>query len=156
MSDGITIGRADTGDIETLTEFNMAMARETEDRDLDETTVKDGVRTLMEHPEYGFYLIARSENGSPVGTLMITYEWSDWRNGLFWWIQSVYVTEKFRRRGIYTAMHSRVREMALNNPEVCGLRLYVDEQNTIARTVYKSLEMQGTSYRIFEEEFSAG
>jgi len=148
----ILIREPSIGDREVIVDFNIAMARETEGKQLDKNQVWSGVQNLMEHPEYGFYLLAE-KNDAAVGSLMITYEWSDWRNGLFWWIQSVYVRPDYRQRGVYRRLHQSVRSMAVNHHEVCGLRLYVEKENTVAREVYRSLGMQPTTYRIFEEEF---
>jgi ribosomal protein S18 acetylase RimI-like enzyme len=89
-------------------------------------------------------------DGRVVAGLMITYEWSDWRNGLFWWIQSVYVRPEFRRRGIYRKMYAHIRQAASMNGNVCGLRLYVERDNQSAQTTYASLGMSKTHYLIFE------
>ncbi len=141
-------------DAGAIAEFNCAMAAETEDRALDRALVDRGVRNLMDRPEYGFYLIAKRTDGTVVGSLMITYEWSDWRNGLFWWIQSVYVRPEHRQQGVYSRLHNHARDLARAAPEVCGLRLYVEAENDRAQFVYRSLGMHETSYGLFEEDFS--
>lgn len=87
---------------------------------------------------------------------MITKEWSDWRNGLFWWIQSVYVKPEYRRQGIYRRMYRFVKDLAENHPEVCGCRLYVEKENTVAQSTYSALGMTETHYKLFEEEFEKG
>lgn len=151
MSDAtITVRTATEDDIETLAQFNEAMAEETEDKRLNPSTVRSGVRALFDDPARGFYLVA-VRGGKIVGSLMITTEWSDWRNGLFWWIQSVYVRPDERRSGIYTSLHQDVRRRAQNTEEVCGLRLYVERRNTGARKTYETLGMTKTSYRLYED-----
>ena len=126
------------------------MAEETEDKTLDPETVQAGVRSLFDDASHGFYLVAVREE-EVVGSLMITTEWSDWRNGLFWWIQSVYVRPSARRSGVYTALHRAVRSRAEDADEVCGLRLYVERDNEAAQEAYDALGMTETSYRMYEE-----
>ncbi len=150
MSDAMVIRRADMGDAWTIAAFNVAMAQETEQRTLPGQTVLDGVRNLIAHPEYGFYLVAESDT-RPAACLLITYEWSDWRNGLFWWIQSVYVQPGFRRQGIYRRMYQELKTMAAAEPGVCGFRLYVEKDNLPARKTYSDLGMEETPYRMYEE-----
>lgn len=135
-----------------LVEFNRAMAEESEDKGLDTTVLQRGVRYLLDHPADGFYLIAE-RNGEVAGSLMVTYEWSDWRNGRFWWIQSVYVLPAHRRRGVYRVLHDKVRDMAGADAEACGLRLYVERDNHGAMATYRALGMHETHYRMYEEEF---
>ncbi len=144
------IRRAERGDAETLARFNEAMARETEGKALEAATVRAGVEGLFERPEHGFYLVAERA-GRPVGTLMITTEWSDWRAGLFWWIQSVYVRPEARRQGVYRALYAHVRREAARAEHVRGLRLYVERENAAARATYRTLGMKETRYRMFEE-----
>ena len=128
------------------------MALETERLALDEAVVRPGVAAVLDDDSLGFYLVAEVE-GQPAGQLMVTFEWSDWRNGLWWWIQSVYVRPEFRRRGVYSALHRRVAEEARAADGICGIRLYVEQDNTTAQQVYKSLEMYPTRYHIYEVEF---
>ena len=146
----LTIRRATPADAEGIAVFNEAMARETEGKTLDPATIRSGVRELLARPDLGFYLVAE-EGGAFVGQLMITFEWSDWRSGLFWWIQSVYVPPEHRGRGVYRALHARVREMAREAGGVCGLRLYVEKENASAMETYRRLGMHETYYRLFEE-----
>jgi ribosomal protein S18 acetylase RimI-like enzyme len=146
----LTIRRATPADAETIALFNEAMAVETEGKTLDPATIRAGVRALLVRPDLGFYLVAE-EGGSFVGQLMITFEWSDWRDGLFWWIQSVYVPREHRGRGVYRTLHTRVREMAGEAGGVCGLRLYVEKENAIAQETYRRMGMHETHYRLFEE-----
>jgi len=148
----LCIRYASPADANCLADFNRANALETEGRQLPPETAHQGVGSLLAHPEQGFYLVAQSE-GVVVGSLMVTSEWSDWRNGLFWWLQSVYVEPAFRRQGIYRALYERVRAEALRAGGVCGLRLYVERENHPARTVYETLGMQPTSYRLYEALF---
>ena len=104
----------------------------------------------MGHPERGFYLVAEVA-GAVAGCLLITYEWSDWRNRMFWWIQSVYVKPEFRGRGVYTALDGKVRELAAREGNVCGFRLYVHKGNARAQEVYRSLGMEETAYLVYED-----
>jgi ribosomal protein S18 acetylase RimI-like enzyme len=150
MPPDVSVRPATPDDLDTLATFNVAMAKETEDKPLDPDTVRAGVRGLFESPSRGFYLVAERDDRL-VGSLMITPEWSDWRNGAFWWIQSVYVRPEARRTGVYTALHRDVRRRAREKEEVCGLRLYVERGNETARETYERLGMTETSYRLYEE-----
>lgn len=132
-----------------LIAFNVAMALETEGKELLPDVIGAGVRSLLANPAAGFYVIAEEER--PVGSLMITNEWSDWRNGSFWWIQSVYVRPESRRRGIYKALYRHVQELAAQDPKVCGFRLYVEKENRSAQTTYRALGMKATRYLVYEE-----
>jgi ribosomal protein S18 acetylase RimI-like enzyme len=139
-------------DVDVLVAFQKAMAVETEDKGLIEASLKRGIEYLLAHPQEGYYLIAECD-GEPAGSLMVTFEWSDWRNGRFWWIQSVYVADRFRRRGVYSALHDALRSRAVEDPQGCGIRLYVEQENGVAQTTYRTLGMTETHYRLFEEEF---
>ena len=150
MPDDVTIRRATEHDAETIARFNRQMAEETEDKPLDPTTVRNGVQAVLDDPDRGFYLVAERAD-TVVGALLITYEWSDWRNGRFWWVQSVYVPSDARRTGVYTALHRDVRRRAREAEEVCGLRLYVERDNAAARATYEALGMTEASYRMYEE-----
>jgi ribosomal protein S18 acetylase RimI-like enzyme len=155
MADSISIRQAAAEDAEAIAQFNINMAWETEEKKLDREIITSGVYSLMKNLEYGFYIVA--ETGSEtVASLMITKEWSDWRNGLFWWIQSVYVKPEYRRQGIYRRMYRFVKDLAENHPEVCGCRLYVEKENTVAQSTYSALGMTETHYKLFEEEFEKG
>ena len=144
------IRQATAADAPVLIEFNCAMALETERKQLLPEVIGAGVRALLANPAAGFYVLA--EAGQRVaGALLITKEWSDWRNGSFWWIQSVYVRPEFRRQGVYKTLYRHVQGMAANDPGVCGFRLYVERENTRAQSTYTSLGMQETHYRVFEE-----
>ena len=150
MSNDVTIRKALLTDAPIIAGFNTAMAIETESKILEEKKISAGVENLFRHPEYGFYIAAEIEN-RVVGCLLITYEWSDWRNGLIWWIQSVYTNPEFRRRGIYRQMYSYIKTMALSAKNICGIRLYVEKENTTAQSTYKNLGMIETVYNMYEE-----
>jgi GNAT superfamily N-acetyltransferase len=146
---GIHLRPATIDDTSTIARFNRLLAQETEDEDLDEATVDRGVRRFLEGAGAGFYLVAEVD-GAVVGCLMITYEWSDWRDGNLWWIQSVYVVQKARRHGVFRALFERVRTMAAADADVCGIRLYVERDNQRARSTYEALGMTCKPYRIYE------
>lgn len=150
----IDVRRAALSDIDLITDFNRAMAVETEGRTLDHSTVSRGVRAVIEDPQLGVYYVA-VQGGTVVGQMMITYEWSDWRCGLFWWIQSVYVAPQARGAGAYRALHRHVESLARAAAGVCGIRLYVEAENTGAQQVYERLGMTRTSYRLYEVDWPA-
>lgn len=146
------IRRAGPADASVLAAFNQAMALETENKTLPDAVIHAGTQGLLDQPQYGFYVLAEAD-GVVVGSLMITFEWSDWRNGLFWWVQSVYVRPEFRRRGVYRALYNWVRDEARRLPQVVGLRLYVDDDNAGAQRTYEALGMTPCHYRLYEETF---
>ncbi len=148
----ITVRPATREDATAIVEFNLAMAAETEDKGLDPEMLKAGVLSVFDHPDRAIYRVVEI-GGKVVGSLMVTTEWSDWRNGTFWWIQSVYVRPEFRRRGVYRAMHEEVCAAARAAAGVCGVRLYVERENRSARQVYEVMGMSATSYRLYEVEF---
>ncbi|UTW44451.1 GNAT family N-acetyltransferase [bacterium SCSIO 12696] len=147
------IREATEADRDSLVAFNCAMALETEDKVLPRDTVAAGVANLLQRPELGFYLVAE-ESGEVVASLMITGEWSDWRNGLFWWIQSVYVRPEYRRRGIYRQLYQEVERLAQERGDVCGFRLYVERDNLRAQQTYRALGMEETVYQMYEQAAS--
>jgi GNAT superfamily N-acetyltransferase len=149
----ILIRPATPEDTEFLVAGNAAMALETEARALDPHILSTGVRALFDHPTRGFYLIAELA-GRPAGQMMITYEWSDWRNATFWWIQSVYTLPEFRRRGVFQSLYAHVDAQARQRPNVCGLRLYVESHNHRAQAVYQRCGMSEAVYRMFELDYS--
>lgn len=149
----ITIRAAGVGDVERLAAWAIAMALETEHKRLDPDTVLRGVRAVLEQPARGRYFIAERGPGESVGTLMLTHEWSDWRNGDWWWIQSVYVQPASRRSGVYRALYDHVHALAQAMPDVCGLRLYVERENANAQRTYESLGMGDAGYAMYEAEF---
>ena len=137
-------------DAPDIAAFNAAMALETEGKRLFPEVIGAGVRSLIRSPKAGFYLLAETKAGI-AGALMITKEWSDWRNGAFWWIQSVYVRPEFRRRGIYRRLYRHVQRMARGDSRACGFRLYVERENRRAQATYRALGMEKTRYLVFEE-----
>ena len=139
-----------SADAATLAEFNGAMALETESKSLAPEKLLPGVESVLRAPRHGFYVVAEAA-GEIAGSLLVTYEWSDWRNGRLWWIQSVYVRPAHRRRGVYRALHEFVRERARATGDVVGIRLYVERENAAARRTYGALGMTETPYRIYEE-----
>ncbi|GAA6167958.1 GNAT family N-acetyltransferase [Sessilibacter corallicola] len=145
-----TVRQGTLEDAEIIVEFNQAMAMETEDKTLDNTILTNGVTRLISEPERGFYLVA-SENDTIAGSLMITKEWSDWRNQEFWWIQSVYVAPEFRRQGVYRLLYQSVKELADQQNNVCGFRLYVEKENRVAQTTYENLGMEESYYLMYEQ-----
>ena len=150
MNPTFQVRKATPKDSDSIIQFNIAMAMETENKTLKREEIEPGVHGLFQNPEYGFYMVAESE-GKVVGSLMITYEWSDWRNGLFWWIQSVYVIPEFRRKGVYKTMYLTIKAMAKERDDVCGFRLYVEKENSNAQKTYAALGMDETHYKMFEE-----
>jgi len=149
-SDDLTVRIAKAEDGDAFVRFNCAMALETEDKQLDETIVGPGVKAVFANPARGFYVLAESADRI-VAALMVTFEWSDWRNANFWWIQSVYVTREFRRRGVYSRLYDFVRNRARSDGGVCGFRLYVEKDNTAAQKVYENLGMSASGYLMYEE-----
>ena len=136
-------------DIPHLVEWNAAMAQETEGKALDRARLARGVEGGFDNPRRGFYLVAERE-GAPVGGLLLTFEWSDWRCGDFWWIQSVYVVREARRGGVFRALYEAVREQARAAGAV-GLRLYVENDNQRAQRTYAELGMAQSHYLMYEE-----
>ena len=140
-------------DAEVIVRFNCALARETEGRELDLDRIGPGVRAVLRDGSKGRYRVAEKD-GVVVGQLMLTFEWSDWRNGMFWWIQSVYVDPAFRGRGVFTALYRSVEGEAAASGEVCGLRLYMEHQNEPARRTYLRLGMVAAGYEVYERDFT--
>ena len=130
-------------------DFQLAMAWETEGLRLDRSVCAAGVRAVFENPALGQYYISEKDE-RVVGVALTTYEWSDWRNGVVWWIQSVYVLPEFRRQGIYSGIYGFIRGLAESDSSVRGIRLYVDRRNTTAQEVYTRLGMNGEHYQVFE------
>ncbi len=154
--DLLNIRLAKRGDAEKIASFSAAMAFETEGRSLDLDRLSEGTRALLESPDRGFFMVAELEEGENrqlLGQLMITYEWSDWRNGSFWWIQSLYVDPAWRRQNVFRRMHEAVMARAKTSPNVCGVRLYVEESNSLAQAVYRRVGLTPSSYSIFETDF---
>lgn len=138
------------GDAATVTRFNVAMALETEHLALDPERAGRGVRALLADAQKGLYFVAERD-GATVGQLMVTYEWSDWRNAFWWWIQSVWVEPQARRTGVYRALYAHVLEAA-RAAGCCGVRLYVERDNRRAMATYRALGMSPSKYEFFEAE----
>jgi GNAT superfamily N-acetyltransferase len=132
-----------------IAEFNQRLAQETEDLHLEPATINAGVEALLKDPSKGLYFVAEM-NGTVVGQVMITYEWSDWRNGNLWWLQSVYVKHEFRRLGVFRQLFEHLTLEATNQSDVRGLRLYMHSENARARRSYERLGMAHTQYEVFE------
>ncbi len=150
----ITVRRAVPEDLESIVRFNAAMALETEGKVLDAQKLREGVAAVFQRHGLGFYCVAEVA-GRVVGQLMITTEWSDWRNRYYWWIQSVYVDAVHRRLGVYRTLHSFVVAEAKEKGGVQGLKLYVDRDNKRAQSVYASLRMNHSNYDLWEIDFEA-
>lgn len=152
----IHVRQAELQDAEVLVGFSAALARETEDRHLDLARLRKGTQALLAAAEQGFFIVAERQEDDlrrPVGQLMITFEWSDWRNGKFWWVQSVYVDPGWRRRGVYRSMHDYIVAKAKDDPTVCGIRLYVEQDNQAAQSVYQSVGLAPSGYWVYEQDF---
>lgn len=140
-------------DLETIVEFNCALAQESEGLTLDRDVVVHGVRAVLEDPHRGRYLVAEIDD-RPVGQAQITYEWTDWRNGWFWWLQSVYVRPQCRCRGVFRSLYMHIVRAAQERGDVRGLRLYVEQANAPAIDTYTRVGMGRTSYLLYERNWS--
>lgn len=149
MNTNLTIRAANLADADIITEFNRRMARETEHKELDPAIVGAGVKAMLDDSRKGRYYVAESD-GRVVGQLGITFEWSDWRNGNFWWIQSVYVDRDFRRHGVYRSLYEHVLGKAAEQGDVIGVRLYVERDNEAAKATYRKLGMSDAGYELME------
>jgi ribosomal protein S18 acetylase RimI-like enzyme len=149
MQPDINVRRAKVSDIPHLVDFQMRLARETENVTLDAEILSKGMMAMFDDPTKGFYNVAEIEN-EVVGCHMVTYEWSDWRNGMVYWLQSVYVKEQYRKNGVFKFMFSTLKNQIDNDPAIRGLRLYVDKTNVRAQKVYGSMGMNGDHYSVFE------
>ncbi|MEX2125483.1 MAG: GNAT family N-acetyltransferase [Woeseia sp.] len=150
--DRIRIRNARPPDAAIIADFNVRMAMETEGRPLEAALIGAGVTAVLDDPAKGRYWVAET-NGEIVGQLLVTYEWSDWRNGVFWWIQSVYVRGDYRRKGVFSALHRHVESLARASEDVCGLRLYVERDNRRAQRTYLALGMTSPGYQVMEVDF---
>lgn len=155
--ENLSIREASPSDLDVLVAFNRAMALETEGRRLDGDRLRAGTKSVLESRSRGLYVIgevrAGGQRNDVIGQLLITYEWSDWRNANFWWIQSVYVHPDWRTRGVFRSLYTYVLEQAQSRSDVCGLRLYVEQGNAKGQAVYAKLGLNTTPYRIFEVDF---
>ena len=147
----MNIRLAEKTDIDALVEFNQAMALETESKRLEAEILEPGVAAVFEDEHKGFYVVAVI--GDVIaGGLLVTFEWSDWRNKWFWWIQSVYIRPDYRGRSIYRRMYEFVKARAAQQGNVCGFRLYVEHDNEHAQRVYEKVGMHRSHYLAYEEE----
>ncbi|QYJ88108.1 GNAT family N-acetyltransferase [Shewanella mesophila] len=145
------IRKGQQADLSALVQFNQAMANETEGLQLDEQILSKGVKTLLDHPEKGFYLVAE-QAGEILGSLMVTYEWSDWRAKDYYWIQSVYIRPQNRRQGIYGKLYQAVKNIAEKDGGAASFRLYVEQENSKAQQTYQALGMEQSYYLMYEEK----
>jgi GNAT superfamily N-acetyltransferase len=145
----ISIRTATVTEIAMLIGFQQRLARETENLELDITTLKKGMQAMFQDPSKGVYYVA-VEGQQIVGCFMITFEWSDWRNGMVWWLQSVYVIDAYRKHGVFRLMYNHLMNVIQNDPSIMGLRLYVDKTNTRAQQVYTTMGMNGEHYTLYE------
>jgi ribosomal protein S18 acetylase RimI-like enzyme len=148
----LIVRKAKLDDLEQIIDFNIKIAEESEGKILDKNIVRKGVEAILKDETKGFYLVAETKDNSALicGQLMITFEWSDWRNKNIWWIQSVYVDKKYRNMKVFSQLYRTVTKRALSEKNVCGLKLYVQKDNKSAKQVYESLGMKKIPYEIFE------
>lgn len=144
-----TIRRATPADAAVVSDFNQRLAHESEGKTLDPALLRAGVAAALADPHKALYFLAEEE-GVVIGQTMVTTEWSDWRNGWFWWVQSVYVVPEARRRGVFRMLYEHVVQAARADPGVVGLRLYVERDNHTAQGTYARLGMERTGYLVFE------
>lgn len=145
----IEIRKARGSDRDSIVRFQEDMAWDTEHYKLDHDTVSKGVEAVLNNEALGIYYVAVIKN-EVVGSLLTTYEWSDWRNGTVLWIQSVYVDSSHRKKGVYGALYNHIKSLVALDESLKGIRLYVDESNRSAQEVYARLGMNGEHYRVFE------
>jgi ribosomal protein S18 acetylase RimI-like enzyme len=148
----VAVRAAARADIEAIVAFNAAMALETESKTLSPDILRAGVAAVFDDPRRGFYRVAEVD-GFAAGCLMITFEWSDWRNGDWWWLQSVYVKPEFRRCGVFRALYDDIERAAQSTPRVVGVRLYVEKENRRAQNTYASLGMHEADYSMYAKNF---
>ena len=145
----MNIRKALNKDIDVIARFNYNLAYETENKILDMNILTRGVEAIIKDENKGIYHVCEI-NGEVVGQIMYTFEWSDWRNGTFLWIQSAYVNKEFRGMGVFKALYKFIRDIADNDNNICGIRLYVEKENTIAKKTYKNIGMKECNYYIYE------
>jgi len=145
----VTIQKGTLGDLDSIVEFQLEMARESEGTELDRNTVTEGVRNGLGDEARALYLVAHDEGGKAIGSLMLTKEWSDWNNSPYYWIQSVYVSPEYRRKGVFRALFEKAKEKA-REEGAAAVRLYVDRHNEKAQAVYNSLGMHECHYLMYE------
>jgi GNAT superfamily N-acetyltransferase len=143
------IREAKNSDIDQIIDFQLKMALETEQIELNSTTVKKGVNAVILDSSKGRYYVAEKD-GKIIGSLLTTYEWSDWRNGTILWIQSVYILPEYRRKGVYRKLYSHIKDLVNNDSQLNGIRLYADKTNHVAHKTYSNLGMNQDHYITFE------
>lgn len=156
LPEQILVRPARREDVDSIVAFSAAMALETEGRRLDLARLCEGTLSLLSAPERGFFMVAEileADRHRLIGQLMITFEWSDWRNAAFWWVQSVYVAPAWRRQGVYRTMYDHIVAKAKADPQVCGIRLYVERDNHTAQTVYQHVGLASSVYAVYEQDF---
>ncbi len=145
---------AEPRDLESLVTYNMALASETEERHLDRALLRSGVEAILADSAKGFYVVMEHRpTGKTIGQLLITFEWSDWRNGVFWWLQSVYVHKDWRRQGVFKQLYDYVLAEGKRQGNVAGIRLYVEQDNAVAQQVYTQAGLSAAPYKVFETDF---
>ena len=145
----MNIRKALNKDIDVIARYNYNLAYETENKILDMNILTRGVEAIIKDENKGIYHVCEI-NGEVVGQIMYTFEWSDWRNGTFLWIQSAYINKEFRGMGVFKALYKFIRDIADNDNNICGIRLYVEKENTIAKKTYKNIGMKECNYYIYE------
>jgi ribosomal protein S18 acetylase RimI-like enzyme len=145
----LSIRKAQRSDIPTLIIFQQELARETESLELNPVILRDGMSAMFDDPSKGEYYLAEA-NSEIVGCHMVTYEWSDWRNGMVYWLQSVYVKPAYRKHGVFKKMFTNLMSTIRQDPGIAGLRLYVDKTNERAQQVYGAMGMNGDHYTVYE------
>jgi len=150
----INIRLAHISDTAVIVKFNSLMAKETENIELNQERLQRGVKAIFADPSKGEYYVAEAD-GNVIGQLMLTYEWSDWRNSTFWWIQSVYVLPEHRQKGIFKSLYKYIESLAKQRGDICGLRLYVEKENMRAQKTYEALEMKLSHYQMMEALFTS-
>ena len=143
------VRKAKNKDKNSILQFQLAMSKETENIDLDPETVSNGVLAVIKDETKGCYYVAETE-GKVIGSLLTTFEWSDWRNGTILWIQSVYVLPEYRRKGVYRQLYSHIKKLVFENDNLKGIRLYTEKNNLTAQKAYKKLGMDADHYITFE------
>jgi GNAT superfamily N-acetyltransferase len=146
----ILIRAAIVSEIPMLIDFQLRLARETESLELNASTLEKGMQAMFHDPSKGQYYVAEDQR-EVIGCFMLTYEWSDWRNGTVWWLQSVYVKDAYRKNGVFKSMYNYVMGNIQTNPSIIGLRLYVDKSNAQAQQVYAAMGMNGDHYTLYEK-----
>ena len=150
----VAIRSARIADLDFIVDCNARLAQETESKQLNVQVLRAGVQSALESEHRGRYFIAELDS-RPSGQLLLTHEWSDWRNGFFWWFQSVYVMREARRHGVFAALYRHVEDLARNSSDVCGLRLYVEQHNHNAQQIYQRLGLTRTAYESWSSSFTA-